>query len=251
MNAQENMQADHQPLIVITGAAKRLGAQIARYLSQQGACVLALHYHNSADQALSLSQELSVPHALFQADLQDEAQCTALISRVQQHFARPVTALINNAALFERDEWDSKDAQLWAQHFALNLRAPFLLSQALALQSNLAQGTIINIIDQRVLNTTPHFLSYSLSKSALWTLTQQLALALAPKIRVSAIAPGFTLAAPKQSQEHFLERALRQPLAQPVESQDICRAVDFLLKSSSVTGTIIPVDAGQHLGWKN
>ncbi len=132
----------------------------------------------------------------------------------------------------------------------VNLRAPFILTQALDRQLPEGQaGNVVNILDQRVLNLTPHFTSYTVSKSALWTLTQTLAMALAPRIRVNAVGPGPTLPSSRQTEEQFSRQWSSLPLKRQVMPKEICDAVRFILDAPSMTGQMIAVDGGQHLGW--
>ena len=162
----------------------------------------------------------------------------------------PLTALINNASAFQYDSAETADRESWDAHMEPNLRAPLVLSQALAAQAPASGGAIINMIDQRVWNLTEHFISYTASKYALWGMTKQLALALAPKaIRVNGIGPGPTLPSPRQSQEHFDEQVQDTPLKIATPLADICHAVDFILAAPSMTGQMIALDGGQHLNW--
>lgn len=245
---------------LVTAGGRRLGRAMALALAARGYDV-AIHYQSSQDDALMTCADiraLGQDAVALQADLTDEAATQALIPRAAQALGRPISVLVNNASLFERDEARDASKALWDRHMAVNLRAPFVLSQALAqgLAKRLAadgdalQGLIVNMLDTRVLNLTPHFTSYTLSKAGLHTLTQTLALALAPHVRVNGIAPGFTLPSPGQSQEQFDERAARQPLGQAVDPQDIVTALNCLMDAPSLTGQVIAPDAGQHLNWR-
>jgi NAD(P)-dependent dehydrogenase (short-subunit alcohol dehydrogenase family) len=179
----------------------------------------------------------------------NEAETASLVGRVCDTLG-PVTCLVNNASLFERDEALTATRESWDRHMLVNLRAPFLLTQAVARQMpSEACGCVINLLDQRVWNLTPHFTSYTLSKAGLWTLTQTLAMAWAPRIRVNAVGPGPTLPSRRQSAEQFETQWSNVPLARPVTPEEISAAVRFLLDAPSVTGQMIAVDAGQHLGW--
>jgi NAD(P)-dependent dehydrogenase (short-subunit alcohol dehydrogenase family) len=152
--------------------------------------------------------------------------------------------------VFERDEIDDADRQSWDRHMETNLRAPLVLSQAFARQLPAEErGCIVNIIDQRVWNLTPHFVSYTLSKAGLWTLTQTLALALAPRIRVNGIGPGPTLRNDRQSEEHFAAQWENIPLQRPTGPEEICQGVRFILDAPALTGQMIALDGGEHLGW--
>ncbi len=163
----------------------------------------------------------------------------------------PLGCLVNNASVFQEDTPQTATKESWEAHMQVNLRAPFQLTQAFAagLPSG-AEGNVINLIDQRVWNVTPYFTSYTVSKVALWGLTQNLALALAPSIRVNAIGPGPTLPSVHQTDEQFQRQWSALPLSRPVMPEEICRAVRFLLDAPSITGQMIVLDGGQHLGWK-
>ena len=162
----------------------------------------------------------------------------------------PLNVLVNNASVFERDEPLTATRESWDAHMAVNLRAPFVLSQAFARQlPDGARGNIVNMVDQRVWNLTPHFTSYTLTKAGLWTLTQTLALGFAPRIRVNAIGPGPVLPSPRQSQAQFDAQARSTPLERPTDPAEIAAAVTFLLEAGTVTGQMIALDGGQHLNW--
>lgn len=236
---------------LVTGGARRIGAAIARDLGRQGWAV-AVHYHHSAAEAQDVVAEIEASggHAVaVGGDLVSEAETASLVARTAQVLGR-VTCLINNASLFERDEALTATQDSWNRHMQVNLRAPFVLTQALARQlPPEVPGCVINILDQRVWNLTPHFTSYTLSKAGLWTLTQTLAMALAPRLRVNAVGPGPTLPSARQSSEQFTRQWSKVPLSRPVTPHEICAAVRFLLDAPSVTGQMIAVDAGQHLCW--
>ena len=162
----------------------------------------------------------------------------------------PVTCLVNNASAFEPDTIATVTRASWDTHMETNLRAPLVLTQAFAraLPSG-AAGNVINILDQRVWNPTPYFLSYTVGKAGLWMLTKTLALALAPAIRVNAIGPGPTLPSERQSAEHFARQQRNTPLRRGPQPEEIGRAARFILDSPSLTGQMIALDGGQHLGW--
>jgi NAD(P)-dependent dehydrogenase (short-subunit alcohol dehydrogenase family) len=237
---------------LITGAARRIGAVIARDLGRRGWAV-AVHYRGSAAEAETVVADIQAgggQAAAFAADLMSEAETTSLVGRACDTLGR-VTCLINNASLFERDEPLTVTRDSWDRHMQVNLRAPFLLTQTVARQiPPHGSGCVINILDQRVWNLTPHFTTYTVSKAGLWTLTQTLALALAPRLRVNAVAPGPTLPSQRQTAEQFVRQWSNVPLARPVAPEEISAAVCFLLDAPSVTGQMIAVDAGQHLGWR-
>ena len=158
--------------------------------------------------------------------------------------------MINSASVFENDEVENINIKKWNLHFDVNLKAPALLSGEFAKQKNITKSNIINIVDQRVLKITPYFLSYTLSKIALNGLTKMLAMKLAPKIRVNAIAPGPVLKNKRQSENHFKKQYKNTILQQKVSTDDICKTIEFIINNQSITGLTIPVDSGQNLGWK-
>ena len=236
---------------LVTGGAQRIGRSLTEALAEAGWAV-AIHCRESDDAATELASRINSNGGravVCQGDLSDEAQTQDIFDKAQGEIG-PITALINNASVFEAEDWNDVTANSWALHFNVNLRAPFLLSQLFArsLPESMT-GSIVNIIDQRVLNLNPHYISYTLSKAALWTLTQTFAMALAPNIRVNAIGPGPTLPNPRQSNESFLQQAQATPLERPVAIDDITAAMCYLLNASSVTGQLIAVDSGEHLGW--
>ena len=236
---------------LITGGAKRIGRALAESLAESGWTV-AIHYFGSSTEATDVAHSIEKHGgraAVFSADLRNTADTESLVPAVTKALG-PVNALINNASIFEEESWDQVTTASWQEHLSVNLHAPFILSQAFAraLPDNI-EGTIVNVIDQRVFNLTPDFLSYTVSKSGLWALTQTLALALAPKIRVNGIGPGPTLPNARQSEDVFLEQAAATPLKRKVELEDISAAVKYLLDARAVTGQMIAVDSGEHLGW--
>ncbi len=236
---------------LVTGAGKRLGRAIALALAEAGYAV-AVHYGEGAADADALVTEITKGGGravALAADLAQEDEVAGLIGRAAEALG-PLDALVNNASVFERDEALDATRESWDRHMEINLRAPFVLAQGLARQlPKGAAGNIVNILDQRVENLTPHFVSYTLSKSGLWTLTRTLALALAPDIRVNAVGPGPVLPSPRQSQAQFDAQARATPLGRAVTPKEIADAVVFLLAAPSVTGQMIAVDGGQHLNW--
>ncbi|QDH16626.1 SDR family oxidoreductase [Swingsia samuiensis] len=233
---------------VVTGGAKRIGRALVHMLHEQGFLV-AIHYRDSAEEAQALLDVIRGKGMLIQADLAHEDQVEGLIENVNRHLGE-VGILINNASSFVRDEMGHVTREGWDRHLEPNLRAPFVLSQAFQRQlSEEAEGLILNMLDQRVWNLTPHFISYTVSKSALWTLTQTLALALAPHIRVNGIGPGPVVPAPGQSQEHFENMCLTTPLQHGSSPEEVAQAALALFSLPSVTGQMLALDGGQHLNW--
>jgi NAD(P)-dependent dehydrogenase (short-subunit alcohol dehydrogenase family) len=238
-------------IVLVTGAAARIGRAIALDLAEAGWTV-AVHYGDSgtaAEDTVNAIRDAGGTAMAFAADLSDEDQTARLIGQVAEALG-PVNCLINNASIFEDDTAETATKESWDNHMSVNLRAPFVLSQAMAAAfTNQESGNIINLIDQRVFNLTPYFMSYTLSKAGLWTLTQTLALSFAPNIRVNAIGPGPTLPSSRQSEEQFRRQFEATPLERPVDPTEICGAVRFILASPSMTGQMIALDSGQHLGW--
>ena len=237
--------------VLITGGARRIGRAIALDLAAAGWTV-AVHYNTSETEAKAVMDEISDQGgeaALVKADLEVEDEAAGLIERAADRIG-PITCLINNASVFQKDTPETVTKETWESHMQVNLRAPFQLIQAFSRAlSDDADGNVINLIDQRVWNVTPHFTSYTVSKVALWGLTQNLALALAPRIRVNAIGPGPTLPSVHQSDEQFQRQWSSLPLGRSVMLEEICRAVRFLLDAPSITGQMIVLDGGQQLGW--
>ena len=236
--------------VLVTGAAKRLGRAIALDLAAAGWNV-ALHYNNSDAEAVAReARGHGAKAAALKADLSQEPETAALVDRAAAAIG-PLTALINSASIFENDDWQSATRASWDKHVEVNLRAPLVLSQAFAAQlPEGEQGSIINIIDQRVLKPTPQFLSYSLSKAGLYWLTTTLAQGMGPRIRVNAVGPGPVLRNERQSEADFARQRDATILGHGAEPADICAAVRYLLAAPAVTGQMIAVDGGQHLIWR-
>ncbi len=235
----------------MTGGGARIGEAIALALGRADYAV-AVHYHTgqaAAETAVATIESEGGRAVALAADLTDEGETAALIGSAETTLG-PISVLINNAALFEADDVATATRASWDRHMAVNLRAPFVLMQefAKALGAN-RQGTIVNIIDERVWNLTPYFVSYTVSKTGLWTLTQTMALALAPNIRVNAIGPGPTLPSPRQTPEQFAAQCRSMPLGRGTSPGEIAAAVLFILDAPAMTGQMIALDGGQHLGW--
>jgi NAD(P)-dependent dehydrogenase (short-subunit alcohol dehydrogenase family) len=236
---------------LVTGAANRIGRAITLALAADGWAV-AVHHHRSNAAAVALVAEIARSGGravALAADLADEAEATALVPAAIRALG-PLGCLVNNAAVFERDEALDATRASWDRHIATNLRAPFVLMQEFARALPPAcGGAIVNLLDERVWNLTPHFVSYTLSKAGMWTLTQTMALALAPRIRVNGIGPGPTLPSPRQSEAQFRRQWQSTPLGRGTAPDEIAAAVRFILAAPALTGQMIALDGGQHLGW--
>jgi NAD(P)-dependent dehydrogenase (short-subunit alcohol dehydrogenase family) len=242
---------DYPRAALVTGAGQRIGRAIALDLARAGWAV-AVHYNASAQAAKEVVSEIEAGGGravALRAELSDETQVAALAPDAAAALG-PLGCLINNASCFENDSIETADRASWDRHMDANLRAPFVLTQAFARNlPEAAGGVVINLLDQRVLNPTPYFLSYTLSKAGLWTLTQTLALALAPRIRVNGIGPGPALPSARQTPEQFARQRASMPLGRGTSPEEICAAVRFILAAKAMTGQMIALDGGQHLGW--
>lgn len=246
---------------LVTGAARRLGRAMALELARQGHDV-AIHCHGSVAEArdtAAAARALGVRAQVFPADLLDPQATADLVPRVAGAMG-PLTVLVNNASIFEHDTIGSATMQGWDRHLGSNLRAPFQLMQAFAAQAPKARpdengepqahALIVNMVDQRVLKPTPEFMTYSIAKAALWSLTRTAAQALAPDIRVNAIGPGPTLQGARQGDAHFAAQRAATILRRGADEAGIAQALAYLLGARAVTGQLICVDGGQHLGWR-
>ncbi|MDD9741476.1 MULTISPECIES: SDR family oxidoreductase [Marinovum] len=247
---------------LVTGAGKRLGRAMALCLAERGHDV-AVHYASSAeaaDEVVSLIRAMGRKAVALEADLLDEAATQALLPRAAEALGGPVTVLVNNASIFEYDTIQTATRRGWDRHMESNLRAPYVLIQALAAQAPkavadaagepVAQALAVNMIDQRVRKLTPEFSTYTLAKMGLWALTRTAAQGLAPEVRVNAIGPGPTLRGARQSPEHFDRQRAGTVLNRGADPADITAALGYLLEAKAVTGQLICVDGGQHLGWQ-
>jgi NAD(P)-dependent dehydrogenase (short-subunit alcohol dehydrogenase family) len=235
---------------LITGAPRRIGRVLALAAAEAGYDV-AVHARALDEDARSLADavdSLGRHSVLMQADLADPHAPTDLIAWAQDALG-PLTLLVNNASLFEDDRIDSLTAESWSAHMNTNLRTPIFLAQAFAAQAP-AGSLIVNILDQRVLRPTPQFFSYALSKAALWEATRMMAQGLAPRVRVNGIGPGPTLPSIHQSAAEFAAEAANIPLQRRATPDEIAQALRYLIDARSVTGQMIAVDGGQHLGWR-
>jgi NAD(P)-dependent dehydrogenase (short-subunit alcohol dehydrogenase family) len=238
--------------VLVTGAAKRLGRAIALHLGATGWSV-AVHYNSSqgdAEETVATLHEKGVHAAALNADLSMEDDVQRLIGRAHEAVG-PLTALVNNASLFENDTIVTATRESWDKHMETNLRAPFVLSQLFAEQlPPSANGAIVNLLDQRLLKPTPEYLSYGVSRAGLHWLTVTLAQALAPRIRVNAVAPGPTLRNSRQSEAVFQRQRAATILGHGATPEEVAAAVAYLIETPSVTGQMIAVDGGQHLAWR-
>ncbi len=235
---------------LVTGGAKRIGRAISLALARHGYAV-AVHANASVKDAEALVRELAATDAraaVVGGDLAIHADVEQLVPRARDALG-PLSLLVNNACEFERDEIGALDRARWDRHFAVNLAAPVFLAEAFAGQAP-AGASIVNLLDQRVFRTTPHFVSYTLTKSALHAATTTLAQALAPRIRVNAVAPGPVLASARQTETDFARQVSALPLGHGPSPDEIADAVVFLAQAGAVTGQTIAVDGGQHLAWR-
>jgi NAD(P)-dependent dehydrogenase (short-subunit alcohol dehydrogenase family) len=239
-----------QPSVLVSGAGKRLGREIALALAAAGWRV-AIHYHHSAAQARVTADECSrlTPGAeVFQADLSDEASAQALIPAVIASFNR-LDAVVNSASVFEFDDAKSFSYQSLARHMAVNTGAAIHLAHGLwaHFQDRDEQGVVVNLLDQKLWNQNPDFFSYTLSKAALEAATTMLAMGMAPSLRVVGVAPGLTLTSTYLSDEEFQSLHQLSPIGRSSAPSDVASAVLFACTNRAMTGTTLVVDGGQHL----
>ena len=237
---------------LVTGAGKRIGRVIAQRLAREGFSI-AIHYNRSEAEAAELAAAIVAGGGrahVVTANLADAAAVETIMPSVHEALG-PVTLLVNCASAFIPDDALALEGSTFDLHFAVNLRAPIFLAGEFARRLPAdADGCIINIIDQRVWKLTPQFFSYTLTKSALWTATRTLAQALAPRIRVNAVGPGPTLENIYDGPDGLAKEAANVPLRRPAPPDDVAEAVVYLVGARSVTGQMIAVDSGQHLGWE-
>lgn len=247
---------------LVTGAGGRLGQAIALYLGQRGYDV-AVHYAGSeagAEGTVDQLQAMGRNAVAVQADLLDEVATQRLIPSAVKALGGPLTCLINNASIFEYDNIATGTRESWDRHMESNLRAPFVLTQHFAAQvpepalddmgEPIAQGLVINMLDQRVHKLTPEFMSYTIAKMGLWAMTRTAAQALAPRVRVNGIGPGPTLQGHRQSKTHFDRQRAATVLQRGANPADITAALGYFLDAAAVTGQMLAVDGGQHLAWE-
>lgn len=237
---------------LVTGGAKRIGAAIVRDLAEHGFAV-AIHCNRSTREADSLAAEIEGRGGravVLRADLTDAAAAGGLIGEAEAALGT-IGLLINNASIFKDDSVANLDLDLWERHFAIHARTPVVLTGAFARRlPESSHGLVVNIIDQRVWRLRPSYFSYTLSKAALWTATQTMAQALAPRVRVNAIGPGPAMANERQTPEDFVRQQAAVPLGRGPDPAEFGRTVRWLWECTSVTGQMIALDGGQHLAWQ-
>lgn len=247
---------------LVTGAGQRLGRAMSLALAGQGYDVV-VHYASSkilAEETVAKIRNMGVQAEALKADLLAESETQSLVENAADALGGPISVLVNNASIFEYDTLASATRESWDRHIESNLRAPFVLTQSFAAQAPdpvlddrsepLAQAMILNMIDQRVQKLTPEFMSYTIAKMGLWALTQTSAQELAGRVRVNAIGPGPTVRGHKQSQDHFDAQRAGTPSGRGSNPEDIVGALAYFLGAKAVTGQLLCVDGGQHLGWK-
>jgi NAD(P)-dependent dehydrogenase (short-subunit alcohol dehydrogenase family) len=236
---------------LVTGGAQRIGRRLVERLAGDGYAV-AIHCRRSTEEAQGIAARIRTAGgkaAVVQADLADGEAVGRLVPEAVRALG-PLTLLVNNASEFEPDEVETLTQERWDRHFAVNLRAPAFLARDFAHQLPAdGEGCIVNIVDQRVWKLTPQFFSYTLTKAALFSATQTMAQALAPRIRVNAIGPGPTLSNVRQGDEDFAKQSGAVLLGHGGTPDEIADAVLYLARARSVTGQMIAVDGGQHLAW--
>ena len=252
-------QPPPSPVVLVTGAAKRLGREIALALAAGGWRV-AVHYRSSPDDAIKTVADcarLAGDAASFDCDLEDEAAVRALLPRVVAHFGQ-IDAVVNSASTFEHDSAASFSFAALEKHLRSNTGAPILLAQALCAHSLTRQTAnaaadqngrfaVVNLLDQKLWNQNPDFFSYTLSKAALEAANTMLAMALAPRVRVVGVAPGLTMTSHMLTPEQFEALHKLSPLGRSSTPADVAATVKFALENRSITGTTLLVDGGQHL----
>lgn len=244
---------------LVTGAARRLGREMALGLARRGVHI-ALHYNSNAEEAEKTANEiraLGVKCVTLQANLLDEDETQGLVDRAREGLGQDLDVLINSASVFKYDSIKSASKSSWDMNIDSNLRAPFVLSQKFAEQAPrasvqddgemCANACIVNMIDQRVRKLTKEYMTYTIGKMGLWAFTQTSARALGPHVRVNGIGPGSTMQGAEQSDEQFREHRQGAPLQRGANPDDIVQAMNFLLDARAFTGQLLCVDGGMHL----
>ena len=237
---------------LVTGGAQRIGSSMVEFLANNGIDV-AIQYNRSQKEVNNIKKKminLGAKFNAFHCDFSQDCNFDIFFEKVKKVHGS-IDILINNASTFEFDTIKKTSYETFDKHINVNLKAPFFLSKSFVQQLLDKHGLIVNIIDQRVKNITPYFTSYTLSKSALYTMTKSLAVFLAPKIRVNGISPGPTLKSVNQTPKQFKDQISRTPMKRKVELDEINNALGYLIKNKSVTGEILTLDSGQSLGWAN
>jgi NAD(P)-dependent dehydrogenase (short-subunit alcohol dehydrogenase family) len=237
---------------LVTGGARRIGRAIVEDLAANGWAV-AIHYNRSRDDAEACAAQIrraGGAAALVNGDFADFECLKRIVDQVSEALGPP-TLLVNNASIFEKDTVGALDRDLWHRQMTINLAAPVFLAEAFAAGiPDGVEGNVVNLLDQRIWKPTPRYFSYQVSKSALFTATQTLAQALAPRVRVNGIAPGPTLPSATQTPERFRQQTEHILLRRAPDLADFGRTVRYLVENRSITGQVIALDAGQHLGWQ-
>lgn len=237
-------------VVLITGAARRVGASLARGLAVDG-WTIALHHRSGAEDANALAGEITAAGGMadtFYADLSDARSRGGLVDAVVGRFGR-IDALINNASLFEYDALENLDTAVWDAHLAANLTAPVFLIRdfARAVRASGGEGAVVNVLDHKLVAANPDFLSYTAGKAGLGALTASLALGLAPHVRLNGVSPGLILRSGDQTEEEYLKAWADTPLEHGTSLDDMLATVRFLLQTKGITGQVITVDGGEHL----
>lgn len=236
---------------LVTGGARRIGRALALRLAREGFDV-ALHYRGSAAEAEATAaaiRALGRRCQLVPADLERLTEVETIVPRATAALG-PLGVLVNNASIFELDRIGTLDEQSWSRHLAVNLTAPTFLCRAFVRQLPAeAEGVIVNILDERIFNPTPNYLSYTASRFGLWGVTQVLARELAPRVRVNAIGPGPTLPAAGTTEADFAALCAKMPLKRGSDPEELAEALAFILRARSMTGQMVVLDGGQSLGW--
>ena len=239
--------------VLVTGGARRIGREICLRLAKEGFSI-AVHYQTSESEARSLVEEIeSIGQKAIsiQSDLSVPGSAQVLISRCLDSIG-PISGLVNNASLFLHDDIETVDEASWDSHMAVNARAQTMLIRIFSEQffqirnSKPAQVSVVNVLDQKVASPNPDHLSYTASRFAMLGMTEALARALAPRIRVNAVAPGHTLPSPEQSESGFRKAQSQSPLGYGPDASDIADSVSFLMNARAITGQILFVDSGER-----